>query len=109
MDNAIHLTDVQQLNLNFLLTIQAGLKHDRVAASYKFHLDPDCAALLGAMNASDLVALAANMPHESLFQPIGNLTTLLAAPHSLAVTLCTVGAGRPSPAAPRAVVGTAKA
>lgn len=107
MDNAIHLTDVQQLNLNFLLTIQAGLKHDRIAASYKFHLDPDCAALLGAMNASDLVALAANMPHESLFQPIGNLSSLLAAPHGLAVTLCTVGAGRPNSSAPNAAVAAA--
>ncbi|MES2260645.1 MAG: flagellar transcriptional regulator FlhD [Pseudomonadota bacterium] len=95
MDSAIHLTDVQQLNLNFLLTIQAGLKQDRVAASYKFHLEPDCANLLSEMTVSDLFALAANMPHESLFQPIGNLPALLVAPLDLAVTLCRVGASRP--------------
>lgn len=96
MDNAIHLTDVQQLNLNFLLTIQAGLKQDPIAASYKFHLDPECAALLSEMTVSELVALAANMPHESLFQPIGNLPALLVAPQGLAVTLCRVGARRPA-------------
>lgn len=95
MENAIHLTDVQQLNLNFLLTIQANLKQDRIAASYKFHLAPECAALLSEMTASDLVALAGHMPHESLFQPIVNLPVLLAAPYGLASTLCRVGAGSP--------------
>lgn len=95
MDNVIHLTDVQQLNLQFLLTIQAGLRQNRIATSYKFHLDPDCAALLSTMSVSDLVALAPSMPHESLFLPIGNLPAVLAAPAGLAVTLCRVGANRP--------------
>lgn len=91
MENVLHLTEVQTLNLNFLLTIQACLKQDRLAASYRFHLDAECAAMLDEMSVSDLVALAQNMPHESLFQPIGNLRTLLAAPCGLVVTLCTVG------------------
>ncbi|MBY0241999.1 MAG: flagellar transcriptional regulator FlhD [Burkholderiaceae bacterium] len=96
MDNAIHLSEVQQLNLHFLLTIQAGLKQDRVATSYKFRLDPDCEALLSEVTAGDLVALAPSMPDESLFLPIGNLPAVLTAPAGLAVTLRRVGASLPA-------------
>ena len=91
MDNAQYLTEVQKLNLNFLLTIQACLKHDSMTARFRFHLDAECAAALSGMTAGNLIALAENMPHESLFQPIRNLHTLLGAPGDLAVTLCTVG------------------
>ncbi|MBB3122191.1 flagellar transcriptional regulator FlhD [Pseudoduganella violacea] len=95
MDHAIALTEVQYLNLNFLLTIQACLKSDRAAAAYKFHLDRTCAARLASMSVSQLQVLAANMPHESLFKPVGNLAELLDAPPGLAMTLCTVGARPP--------------
>jgi hypothetical protein len=100
MDNAPHLSDVQQLNLNFLLTVQAALKQDRLTASFKFHLDAESAALLPSMSVRDLIVLAENMAHESVCQPIGNLPALLTAPRSLAGMLCTAGASRAAVNAP---------
>ncbi len=96
MENAVQLTEVQYLNLNFLLTIQACLKSDRGAAVYKFHLDRLCAAKLASMSVAQLQMLAANMPHESLFKPVGNFIDLLDAPPGLAMTLCAVGTHPPA-------------
>lgn len=91
MDNSIQLTDVQYLNLNFLLTIQACLRSERLSAIYKFHLDPLSAARLAEMTPSELQLLAVNMPHESLFRPVENLADLLDAPPGLAMLLCAAG------------------
>ena len=91
MENSIQLTDVQYLNLNFLLTIQACLRSERLSAIYKFHLDPVSAARLAEMTASELQLLAVNMPHESLFRPVDNLPDLLDAPLGLAMILCAAG------------------
>lgn len=91
MDNSIHLTEVQYLNLNYLLTIQASLRSERLSAIYKFHLDPESAAKLAEMTTGELQLLAANMPHESLFRPVDNLAKLLDAPVGLAMMLCAAG------------------
>jgi hypothetical protein len=99
MENSIQLTDVQYLNLNFLLTIQACLRNERLSAIYKFHLDPETAARLAEMTASELQLLAVNMPHESLFRPVDNLADLLDAPPGLAMLLCAAGTSRPAKAA----------
>src|SRR5689334_19988146 len=91
MENSIHLTEVQYLNLNFLLAIQASLRSERLSAIYKFHLDPESATKLADMTTSELQLLAANMPHESLFRPVDNLAKLLDAPLGLAMMLCAAG------------------
>jgi hypothetical protein len=96
MESSIQLTDVQFLNLNFLLTIQACLRHERLSAVYKFHLDHVTATKLAAMTTAEVQLLAANTPHESLFKPVDNLADLLAAPPGLAMMLCAAGT---SPAA----------
>lgn len=105
MEQATRPSDVQYLNLNFLLTIQVNLKRDFIATSYKFHLDHASAEKLAGMSFDALQLLASNMPHESLFQPIGNFTALLDAPPGLAMMMCSVGTRRtaeqipaPSPA-----------
>ncbi len=94
MDNTPHLSDVQQLNLDYLLIVQAALKQDRLTASYTFHLDPESAAILPTMSVRELSALAQSVTHESLCRPIANLAALLKAPRSLAGMLCTAGAGQ---------------
>lgn len=91
MENSIQLTEVQYLNLNYLLTIQACLRAERLSAAYKFHLDHETATKLANMTTAELQLLAANMPHESLFKPIDNLVGLLDAPPGLAMMLCVAG------------------
>ena len=44
MSNTIHLSDVQLLNLSVLMTIQASIKRDPVAACYRFNLRDDQAS-----------------------------------------------------------------
>lgn len=95
MEHSIQLTDVQYLNLNFLLTIQACLHNERLSAIYKFHLDHETATRLAEMKPSELQLLAANMPHESLFRPVENLAGLLDAPPGLAMLLCAAGTCQP--------------
>lgn len=91
MDHSIQLSDVQNLNFYNLLTIQAALRSDLVAASYKFHLDRDTANELARKSVEELRAFAASMPYESLFQPVGNFGDLMASPSALAPILCAVG------------------
>ncbi len=91
MENSIQLTDVQYLNLNYLLTIQACLRSERLSAAYNFHLDHETATKLANMTVAELQLLAANMPHESLFKPVDNLSGLLDAPPGLAMMLCAAG------------------
>jgi hypothetical protein len=95
MENSIQVTDVQFLNLNYLTTIQACLRSERLAAIYKFHLDPETATKLTEMTTVELQLLAANMPHESLFKPVDNLADLLDAPPALAMLLCAAGTCQP--------------
>lgn len=92
MEDAIRYTEVQYLNLNYLLTIQVGLKHDPLATCCTYHLDTASAETLAAMSVDSLQLLAASMSHESLFKPIANFKTLLETPPVLAMTLCRVGA-----------------
>ena len=91
MEDAIRYTEVQYLNLNYLLTIQVGLKQDPLATCCTYHLDTASAETLAAMSVDSLQLLAANMSHESLFKPIANFKTLLETPPVLAMTLCRVG------------------
>ncbi|QBE66272.1 MULTISPECIES: flagellar transcriptional regulator FlhD [Pseudoduganella] len=107
MDNAPHLSDVQQLNLDYLLIVQAALKQDRLTASYTFHLDPDSAAILPTMSVRELSTLAQSVTQESLCRPIANLAALLKAPRSLAGMLCTAGVGQNAAGMPAGQTNTA--
>lgn len=107
MEDAIRYTDVQYLNLNYLLTIQVGLKQDPLATCCTFHLDTASAETLAAMSVDSLQQLAASMSHESLFKPIANFRTLLETPPVLAMTLCRVGNVDPGVARGAARVGQA--
>jgi len=92
MDTSNELTEVQYLNLTYLLTIQANLKTDPIAAAYKFHLSRELAITLDRMSVEDLRAAVSSMPFESMFEPVHNFVSLLTAAHPLAPTLSTVGA-----------------
>lgn len=92
MDTSIELTDVQDLNLIYLLTVQASVKTDLIAAAYKFHLPHELAITLARMSVGELRAVVSTMQYECLFEPVANFTSLLMAPPSLAPILSAVGA-----------------
>ena len=67
MSNTVQLSDVQLLNLSVLMTIQASIKKDPVAACYKFNLRADQAHRVEGLGQQQLQAIVANRGHESLF------------------------------------------
>ena len=68
MSNTVQLSDVQLLNLSVLMTIQASIKKDPVAACYKFNLRDDQAHRVEGLGQQQLQAIVANRGHESLFK-----------------------------------------
>ena len=68
MSNTVHLSDVQLLNLSVLMTIQAGIKRDPVAACYRFNLRDDQAQQVEGLGQQQLQAIVANRGEDSLFK-----------------------------------------
>ena len=68
MSNTVQLSDVQLLNLSVLMTIQASIKKDPVAACYQFNLRDDQAHRVEGLGQQQLQAIVANRGHESLFK-----------------------------------------
>ena len=90
MSNTVPLSDVQLLNLSVLMTIQASIKKDPVAACYRFNLRDNQARRVEGLGQQQLQAIVANRGDESLFELRGDFWPLLDAPPGLHVPLSTV-------------------
>ena len=90
MSNTVHLSDVQLLNLSALMTIQASIKKDPVAACFKFNLSVAQAQRVEGLGQQQLQAIVANRAEESLFKLRDDFWPLLDAPLGLQVPLSTV-------------------
>ena len=90
MSNTVQLSDVQLLNLSVLMTIQASIKKDPLAACYKFNLRDDQAHRVAGLGQQQLQAIVANRGHESLFNLRDDFWQLLDAPPGLQGPLSTV-------------------
>jgi len=90
MSNTVQLSDIQLLNLSALMTIQASIKRDPVAACYRFNLRDDQAQRVEGLGQQQLQAIVANRGEESLFNLRDNFWPLLDAPPGLQVPLATV-------------------
>jgi len=90
MSNTVHLSDVQLLNLSALMTIQASIKKDPVAACFKFNLSAAQAQRVEGLGQQQLQAIVANRADESLFKLRDDFWPLLDAPLGLQVPLSTV-------------------
>ena len=83
MSNAVHLSDIQLLNLSVLLTLQANIKKDPVAACFKFNLSIDEGTRVESLGQQQLQAIVANRGDESLFKLRDDFWPLLDAPPGL--------------------------
>lgn len=90
MSNMVHLSDVQLLNLSMLMTIQASVRQDPVAACYKFNLSDTQARRVERLGQQQLQAVVANCGDESLFTLRDDFWHLLDAPPGLQGALSTV-------------------
>ncbi len=90
MSNTVNLSDVQLLNLSALMTIQASIKKDPMAACFKFNLSAVQAQRVEGLGQQQLQAIVANRPDESLFKLRDDFWPLLDAPLGLQVPLSTV-------------------
>lgn len=90
MSNTVHLSDVQLLNLSALMTIQASIKKDPVAACFKFNLSAAQAQRVEGLGQQQLQAIVANRADQSLFKLRDDFWPLLDAPLGLQVPLSTV-------------------
>lgn len=90
MSDMVNLSDVQLLNLSVLMTIQASIKRDPVAACYKFNLAADQAHRIEDLRQEQLQAIVANRGPESLFNLRDDFWQLLTAPPGLHGVLSTV-------------------
>ena len=90
MSNTVNLSDVQLLNLSALMTIQASIKKDPMAACFKFNLSAVQAQRVEGLGQQQLQAIVANRADESLFKLRDDFWPLLDAPLGLQVPLSTV-------------------
>ena len=66
MSSTVHLSDVQLLNLSILMTIQASITQDPVAACFRFNLGAHQAARIQRLRQEELQTIVANSRHEAL-------------------------------------------
>ena len=90
MSNTVELSDVQLLNLSVLMTVQAGIKKDPIAACYKFNLSAEQASRIEKLGQEQLQAIVANRAQESLFSLREDFWHLVDAPAGLHGPLSTV-------------------
>lgn len=100
MIHAVQFSEVQLLNLSFLLAIQASIRRDPVAACYKFKLGATQAARLAEVPPEKVQAFVANLGHTSVFTLRPDLFQLMDAPLGLQRPLATVHMPEPEPPAP---------
>lgn len=90
MSNTVYLSDVQLLNLSVLLTVQASVRRDRVAACYRFNLSAEQACRVESLGQEQLQMIVANRGHESVFKLRDDLWRLIDVPAGLHAPLSTV-------------------
>jgi len=90
MSNTVRLSDVQLLNLSVLMTIQASIKKDPVAACYRFNVSAVHAQRFEGLGQQQLQSIVANRGDESLFKLRDDFWWLLDAPPGLQAPLSTV-------------------
>jgi hypothetical protein len=83
------------MNLSFLMTIQAGIRQDPVAACYKYRLTAQQAPSIANLPPDQIHTIIANLGHESLFTPRQDLLQLLEAPPGLLIPLSAVRESHP--------------
>lgn len=95
MPNAVQFSDVQLLNLSFLLAIQSSIRKDPISACYKFKLPVEHAAKLTEIRPEKIQSFVANLGHESVFTLRQDLMQLLNTPAGLLRPLSTVHVPEP--------------
>lgn len=90
MSNTVYLSDVQLLNLSVLLTVQASVRKDRVAACYRFNLSAEQACRVESLGQEQLQMIVANRGHESVFKLRDDFWRLIDVPAGLHAPLSTV-------------------
>lgn len=98
MPNAVQFSDVQLLNLSFLLAIQSSIRKDPISACYKFKLPVEHASKLIEVPPEKIQAFVANLGHESVLILRPDLLQLLEAPPGLQRPLSTVHVAEPESA-----------
>jgi hypothetical protein len=83
MTHVIHFSEVQLLNLSFMMAMQASIRKDPIAACYTFRLTADQAPIIANLRSEKIQILIANLAHESLFYPRHDLLQLLETPPGL--------------------------
>ncbi|WP_136415976.1 flagellar transcriptional regulator FlhD [Herbaspirillum sp. ST 5-3] len=95
MPNAVQFSDVQLLNLSFLLAIQSSIRKDPISACYKFKLPVEHASKLTEIPPEKIQSFVANLGHESVFTLRQDLMQLLETPPGLLRPLSTVHVPEP--------------
>jgi hypothetical protein len=90
MSNTVYLSDVQLLNLSVLMTVQASVRRDRVAACYRFNLSAEQACRVESLGQEQLQMIVANRGHESVFNLRDDFWRLIDVPAGLHAPLSTV-------------------
>lgn len=90
MSNTVYLSDVQLLNLSVLLTLQASVRRDRVAACYRFNLSAEQACRVESLGQEQLQMIVANRGHESVFKLRDDFWRLIDVPAGLHAPLSSV-------------------
>lgn len=91
MATTLRLSEVQLLNLSYLVTMQASVRKDAVDACSRFHLSPQQARQIEALGHDQIQVIVANLGHESLVELRGDFWRLLHAPTGLLGPLSAVG------------------
>jgi hypothetical protein len=108
MASSVLFSDIQLLNLSFLLTIQASIREDPVAACYKYRVRAEQASRLADLAPEQMQRLVANLGHQCLFMPRDDILQLLEAPPGLLAPLSSVRASQPDAATSRNTLVTIK-
>ncbi len=98
MADSVQFSEVQLLNLSFLLAIQTSIRKDPIAACYKFKLSVEQANKAAAIPTEKIQAFVANFGQECLFTVRQDLLQLLDEPPGLLRSLATVRVSPPASA-----------
>jgi hypothetical protein len=97
MGNTIEFSEVQLLNLSYLMAIQASIRKDPVAACYIYRLSADQAPKIAEMGPEKIQTVVANLGSECLCTPRHDLLQLVDAPPGLLGPLAAVRAPDATP------------
>lgn len=90
MNNNVHFSEVQLLNLSALLTIRDCVQHDLIAACCKFGLSSDQAHFISRLSVDEILVTVLHLGHECMLVPRQDLVSLLALPAPLAGPIASV-------------------